>query len=88
MVVGDNLRKGIPHEAQETENWGTATPLFTLEDKEAAAAGVTETATKMKDEGSGTRYWAAKAVKKDDIPPTTVHLIMPSQEAKKVAQDA
>ena len=36
VVEGDDLRKGIPHEARESENWGTATPLFTLEDEEAA----------------------------------------------------
>ena len=56
IVEGDNLRKGIPHEAQETENWGTATPLFTLEDEEAATAGVAETANKMKDQRQDTGW--------------------------------
>ena len=88
VVEGDGLRKGIPHKARESENWGTSTPLFTLKDKEAAAAGITQTATKVKKEGSETRYWAAKAVKKDDIPPTTVHPITPTEEARKAAQGA
>ena len=88
MVEGDNLRKGIPHEAQETENWGTATPLFTLGDDEAAKAGVSQTATKFQKEGSQTKYWAAKAIKKEDLPPTMVHPITPTKEVVEAARNA
>ena len=88
VVEGDALRKGIPHEAQETENWGTATPLFTLGDEEAAKAGVSQTATKVRKEGSQTKYWAAKAVKKEDLPPTTVRPITPTKEAVEAAENA
>ena len=59
-----------------------------MEDQEAITAGVTETAKKVKQEGSETKYWAAKAVKMENIPPTTVHPITPSKEARETVQVA
>ena len=35
VADGEDLRKGIPHDAKETEHWGIALPLFTMPGDEA-----------------------------------------------------